>query len=419
MEDVLDVIVIGAGQAGLGVSFLLKKSNINHLVLEKGEIGESWLKQRWDSFRMVTPNKFNHLPGLDDYFSNPDGFCSGKEFAAYLKFYAKQLKLPIQEYSDVTKLKRNSHNQIFSIEASINNSLKSFSAKQVIIASGILNKKKTSNLSKNVSPKIYQLHSCEYKNHNTLPEGGVLIIGSGQSGMQITDDLIQDKRKVFLSTSKVGRIPRRYRGEDIEDWLVKLNFYETETSSITNLEELNQRQPHLSGSGLFGKTLSFQQLEREGVLLLGSTKSIDGFNIHLNDDLIDHIGCADNFSNRIKSMIDKYTKKHLIDTAHEKIDLADVDADLNANRPLIEHINLLKEGISSIIWATGFKGNFDYIKFPIFDNTDNIIHKQGVSNIPGLYYLGFPWLRKSKSGMIMGVREDAKYIVKEIIKHLS
>ncbi len=229
-NSIYDVIVVGAGHAGLSISYFLKKHGLNHVVFERGKIGESWKSQRWDSFTINTPCWINILPGEGYRGNNPDGFYLRREFIDCLDTYAQKFELPVTENSKVLSLEESNTDGKFKITVSQNGgSTNEYFCSHVVVASGIMNEKKIPSLSTNISSGILQLHASEYRNPAKLPKGAVLVVGCGQSGCQITEDLLGAGRKVYLSTSRVPRAPRRYRGKDIVYWFIKTGFWDVET----------------------------------------------------------------------------------------------------------------------------------------------------------------------------------------------
>lgn len=209
-----DVIVVGAGQAGLSISYFLNSLNLRHVVFERGRIGETWKSQRWDSFALNTPNWMSMLPGHDYEGNNPGGFYSLKDFTMMLNEYAARFDLPIIENAKVLSIEKTGDSKLFSISVSENGKVKNYLSRQVVVASGIMNEKKIPSITENISRDIAQIHTSEYRNPSQLQEGAVLVVGSGQSGCQITEDLIDGGRKVFLSTSMVARAH-----EGIGEWI--------------------------------------------------------------------------------------------------------------------------------------------------------------------------------------------------------
>ena len=410
----LEVVVIGAGHAGLSISYYLKQLGKKHLVLEQNTIGNSWSSQRWDSFKLNTPNKLSLLPGMNTNSTDPDGFCSAKEFVDLLKSYAKTFELPVMEESKVISVKKLPNAGIFSITTKHKADIINYQCKKLVVASGIQNIKSVPEFSSNISKEILQLHAGEFRNSTMLPKGNVLVVGSGQSGVQIAEDLIDGGRKVYLATSMVARVPRRYRGKDIFEWLDLVGFNDHRTVEFLDPQMLKMEQPQLSGVGKRGKTVSLQALAKKGVIILGKVDSANQNHIYIQANAVDHVKFGDEFSHQIKDIIDKYIENAKIDAPLPEVDPADIP-DRNAECVSNERsINLSEHNITTIIWATGFRGNFDYLKLPVFSSEGDLIYNDGIADIEGLYFLGFPWLRKRKSGIVHGINEDAKFISEEI-----
>jgi putative flavoprotein involved in K+ transport len=414
-NSVYDVIVIGAGHAGLSISYYLKKHGLNHVVFERGRIGESWRSQRWDTFTINTPSWVNNLPGDSYNGSRPDGFYLLNEFIDYLDNYASKNRLPVIENTKVTSLEKSGSKGKFKAAVSSNGNVKEYFCNHVVIASGIMCEKIVPPLSVNISPDIFQLHACEYKNPARLPEGAVLVVGSGQSGCQITEDLLEEGKKVYLSTSKVPRVPRRYRGKDIVYWFKETGFLDIETQNVTDPQIFAMRQPQASGVGPLGHSVSLQWIAKSGAVILGRIDRAIGDLVYLQSNAAAHVKFADGFSKQFKNMIDDYINKNGISAPPPEKDEAD-EPDLSASCASdITELNLRENGIGSIVWTTGFGADFSWIKLPVIDDKGNTIHTNGISEVDGLYFLGFPWLRKRKSGIICGISEDAEFITDKII----
>ncbi len=410
----LDVAVIGAGHAGLSISYFLKQLGLKHLVIERGKVGNTWRTQRWDSFKFNTPNRFNLLPGMKNNFMDPEGFCSSEDFVACLENYHKENALPVMEHSEVLEVENNSNSPLFSLLVSQNGQKKSYLSHQVVVASGSQNVKTIPDLANRIPPHVTQLHASEFRNAKTLPEGAVLIVGSAQSGVQIAEDLMREGRKVYIATSKVARAPRRYRGKDIIEWFQQIGFMDQHPDDLPDPEMLKVKQPQISGVGKRGKTVSLQELSQKGAIILGKLDKADGNHLFFQNNAGDHIKFADGFSAKIKEMVDEFIKKSPIQAPEPEEDPADYP-DENANcTSSFTSLNLNQHQISSIIWATGFGGDFNYLKFQVINADGSLKHHNGVSEMEGLYFLGLPWLRKRKSGIIMGIEEDAQYISKKI-----
>ena len=413
----LDVIVVGAGHAGLSISYHLKDLHLSHLVLEKGRIGDTWYNQRWDSFKLNTPNKWNLLPGRENMFPDSEGLCSASEFAAFLEGYSAKFQLPVIENCEVVSVECVPGSKKFFVYVAENGTAKNYLCKQIVVASGAQNLKRIPSFVRNISTDIVQLHTSEYRNASALPDGAILVIGSAQSGTQIAEDLIVGDRKVFISTSQVPRVPRRYRGKDIVDWLVMSGFYDLQTIEVTDPLIFKMKQPQISTVGLQGHTLSLQALSRDGAVILGKTENTDGVTIFLQPNAATNIRFADEFSKKMKRMIDDYIQKSQLYAPPPEEDPDDDPVEAASFASDSTSLNLKKNNITSIIWATGFVGDFSYLKLPVFNGNGMLSHKNGVSEIDGLYFLGLPWLRKRKSGIILGIEEDARFMANQILEH--
>ncbi len=405
-----DIIVIGGGHAGLSISYQLKQMNRDHIVFEKKRIGNSWRDQRWDSFKMNTPNKMNLIPGMKSYFSDADDFCSAKDFVNSLEKYSSESGLPVHENSNVISVEKTDESGHFFVRVLTDGELKLVRSKKILVASGGQNIRNLPDFSGNISPSIVQIHASEYRNPYLLPDGAVLVVGSAQSGMQITEDLVDSGRKVFLSTSEVARVPRRYRGMDITDWLTLTGFFDLQTKDVIDPKILMMKQPQVSNKGLRGRTVSYQSLSNSGVVIFGRANYAEGLNFHFLPDARQHVKFADDFSIKVKKMIDVFILKTNMSAPLPENDPADYpDPEASCASPLTM-INLRENRISSIIWSTGFTCDFSYLKFPVFDNYGFPRHFNGMTEIDGLYFIGLPWLRKRKSGIISGIVEDSEVI---------
>ncbi len=411
-DPTFDVAVIGAGQAGLGTSYLLNHHGIRHIVLERGKIGESWLAQRWDSFRLNTPNRFNLLPGDTYSGTDPDGFDDGKGFASYLESYARRHHLPVQEHARVVSVERNSPS--YHVTALVHGKSRRYRCRQVVVASGAMNEPRIPPFASNISPAIMQVHAGAYRSSSELPEGAVLVVGSAQSGLQVAEDLIEGGKKVYISSSAVGRAPRRYRGRDILEWLLTTGIFEVRTDDVTDPKEFEQKQPQVSGVGPLGHTLSFQSLARRGAVVVGKIDDAHGTTVSLQPNAADHVRFADEVSRRMKTTIEQYIAAHSLNLPPPEPDPADEpDVEAACASP-VRILDLEKENIRSIVWATGFTADFSYLKGSFLDGKGRPLHRNGISSAPGLYFVGLPWLRKRKSGIIPGAAEDATFIAENV-----
>jgi putative flavoprotein involved in K+ transport len=417
-EQEVDVIIVGAGYSGLAASYHLKKYGIDHVVFERGRIGESWRSQRWDSFRTNSTNKLNILPGQEwTDESTADTFATVSDLVSSFEKYSSSHQLPVLQNSNVVSVEKQA--DLFHVVVASNDVHKTFRSRLILIASGAYTKLKVPDLSKNVCPDIVQLHTSQFRNGAALPKGAVLVVGSAQSGCQIAEDLLDSGKQVYLSTSKVGRFPRWYRGKDIFYWLVDTRFYDIKADDVDDPNLFEAKPPQISGTGTGKNSLSLQWLAKKGGIILGRLGNIAGCDLSFQSNATDHVKYADNYSQKIKDMIDDFITTHHLSVSpphYDEADIADIEAKCAST---ITSLNLRENNISSIIWCTGFDGDFSYIKLPVFDGSGKLIHTDGIPSFPGLYFIGYPWLRSRKSSILFGIIDDAHFIVERMRKDLE
>jgi len=414
MNKYPEVIIIGAGHVGLSASYYLKQAGVEHLVLERAKIGESWRSQRWDSFLLNTPNNLIGLPGLENENYDPEGFYDNKEFVAMLENYAADFQLPVIEEAEVLTVEKKE--EYFTVLVSERNINRKYSCRQLIVCSGSQNQKKVPAFAKDVPLQITQLHASEYRNAAVLPDGAVLVVGSGQSGCQVAEDLVMGGKKVYLSTSKVARIPRYYRGKDILEWLDAIKFFDSKTEDVEDPQTIEMKPPQLAATGGGKQTISLQWLAKMGVIILGSMEGVSGGKLKFRPDASEHIRFGDEFSNKVKASIDGVIAQNNLDAPaaqYDEADQPDINSDSNSKIDLLDPD---ADKIGSVIWTTGFGANFNFLKLPVLDEEGYPLHKNGISNVRGLYFLGLPWLRTRKSGLLWGAKEDAAFIVENVLR---
>jgi len=360
---------------------------------------------------MNTPNKHNVLPGDVYDGDDPEGFMSAKDFADMMQCYADKMQLNVRTNTKVISIEKNG--ECFKVSIDSNQDLY---ARKVVIASGYQSEKMAPAFAANVPPQVKQLHVSEYRNAAALPPGAVLVVGSAQSGCQVAEDLLDGGRKVYLCTSMVARVPRKYRGRDIIDWLFDLKFFDARKEQMEPAMA-NMKPPQLTGVG-GNRTVSLQSLAAKGAVILGKLGDVNANVLKLQPNAAAHVQFGDMFSGRVKGMIDEFISVNKLDAPaaeKEASDLSDITASC-ANG--CSELDLAEHNIQTIIWATGFTANFDYIKLPVRDDEGNFLHNNGVSVVDGLYLLGFPWLRNRKSSLVIGAREDAEFICNEVCRSL-
>jgi len=406
--DTVDTVVVGAGQAGLAVSALLSQRGIAHLVLERGQVGESWRSQRWDSFALNTPNWSNQLPGAGMAEGEPDGFSSRDDLVEFLERYVSSHDLPIREHTEVSSVERlpNGGFMVGTPEGRVQ-------ARNVVVCSGSMSTPRLPAMAADLDEAISSLTAATYRNADALPPGAVVVVGSGQSGCQIAEDLLAEGRTVHLCVSKVARIPRRYRGRDILSWWHDMGFLDVRVEDLPDPAAQYAPQPQVSGTA-GGHTISLQSLARDGASLLGRVERIDGVVWHLRPNVDECVQFADGKCAEFKAAIDAYIEANDIAAPEPEPDPYEPPMpDLHGSDE-VEQFDLEAEGVSTVIWCVGFRGDFSWIQHDVLGDRGLPIHDAGVSAVQGLYFVGFPWLSKRKSGILLGVNEDAGRIVDKI-----
>ena len=399
MRTHFPVAIVGGGQAGLSVSYCLKQQEIEHIIFEKNAIAHSWQSKRWDSFCLVTPNWQCTLPGYAYAGSDSHGFMPRDEIVQYVQSYAASFQPNIKEGVSVEKISQT--DQIFYIETSIG----SYSADQVVVATGGYHQPKIPRISERLPADILQLHSSEYKNPQSLPDEAVLVVGTGQSGCQIAEDLHLAGKQVHLCVGGAPRSPREYRGKDVVDWLDRLGYYDIPIDEHPQGEGVRTKTNHyVTGRG-GGREIDLRQFATEGMRLYGRLKTIQASTLELKDDLQQNLDQADGVAESIKETIDKYIEKNRIDAPVE-LPYEPVWEPQEAVRSL----DLKSANIATVIWATGYHMDFSWIQIPAFDGRGYPTHQRGVTTVRGLYFIGLPWLYTWGSGRFSGIARDAMYV---------
>lgn len=406
MESTLDTIIIGGGQAGLAVSHFLQQRGCEHLVLEQAaQAGHAWRNDRWDSFTLLTPNWSFRLPGAEYDGDAPDGFMSRAEIVARFEQYVERFRLPVQYGQRVSAVEPDAAGRGYQVttDAAV------FQARHVVIATGLFQQPKRPAYSAALPPGILQLHSGQYRNPSALPPGAVLVVGSGQSGCQIAEELYQSGRTVYLCVGSAGRAPRRYRGKDVYDWLNRCGFLDRTADKLPSPRAKFAANPQVSGRD-GGRSLNLHQFARDGVRLLGRLQGAQAGCLELAPDLHASLAKADQFEAQLVKLIDEFITQSGLSAPPETLpELRDGYAVEAATT-----LDLGAAGVTSLIWAMGYRFDFGLVKLPVFDADGYPRQRRGATDFPGLYFVGLPWLHKQKSGLLVGVGEDAEFIAAQI-----
>jgi putative flavoprotein involved in K+ transport len=393
--------VIGAGQAGLATSYWLTQHGLEHVVLERGRVGETWRSQRWDGFYLNTPNWGQQLPGFHYVGPEPDAFAPRDETVASLEDYARSFRAPVREGVEVTRVRMQTAG--FDVETSDG----VYEGDHVVVAAGAFQRPTPHPLAERVPQGVFQLHTSAYRRPGQLPDGAVLIVGSGQSGCQIADELIDAGRTVYLSVGRCPWVPRRYRGHDILYWLLETGLADDAVESLPSPAARLACNPPVSGND-GGHDCNPRWLARRGAILLGRVEGIDGATVTIGDGLLDSLAAGDAFVTSLTKRID--------DVAAAKGMTTDPPEPVAEDEPppVLRSLDLPAAGISTILWANGFRPDHSWIDGVEVDEQGWPIQRDGVSTVPGLYFVGVHWLRKRKSALFVGVGEDAELVVRHL-----
>ena len=409
-KEPIETVIIGGGQAGLAMSYLLTQKEREHVILEKGRrIGESW-RSRWDSFTLVTPNWQLQLPGHHYQGDDPDGFLARDEVVAYLEDYAARFDPPIKFGVEVTAVRRDERGEGYLVETTGDD----YEAANVVVATGTFQFPSIPEFSQNLPEEIEQLHSSEYENPAMLPEGNVLVVGSGQSGCQIAQELNESGRRVYLCTGSAVRLPRRYRGRDGMWWAIKLGITEQTVDELESPEERFAANPQVSGKN-GGQDINLHQFARDGIQLLGHLEGIDGRQAKLAPDLHQNLARADQAASDFYQGVDKYVRKTGMEVPQEEVP----ELEAGYEQEVVTELDLAEADIQVVIWATGFDRDYSFVEFPIFDEWGYPIQERGVTDYPGLYFLGLHWLHTLKSALFLGVGEDAEHVAEHLATRMA
>jgi putative flavoprotein involved in K+ transport len=400
----IDTVVVGGGQAGLAISYYLNQEGREHVVLERAPaVANAWRNQRWDSFTLVTPNFQVRMPGAEYSGSDPYGFMPLADVVKYFDDYVERFQLPVHCGVEVFSVEKMGEEYL------VRTSEGEYEAANVVIATGLYQAPKIPELSLRIPSNILQIHSMDYKNPSSLPEGAVLVIGTGQSGAQIAEELYQSGRKVYLSIGSAGRVPRRYRGRDISEWFTRIGLFDTRVEELKLPEARFAPHPQISGKN-GGESLNLHQFARDGVVLLGHVRDARDGQIILAPDLKETLAKVDQFESDMLKLVDEYIIRTALGAQPEAVpELRD-----GYERERITELDLNAAGISTVIWATGYTFDFSLVKSPVVDSDGYPIQKRGVTRFEGLYFLGMPWLHSRRSGILFGVGDDAAYLAAHI-----
>lgn len=410
VSDNLDVVVIGAGWAGLSISQRLSVAGVPHLVLERGRIGETWRSQRWDTFHFNLPRVLTVMPGDRYEGTDPERAMSRDEFVAMLESYAFRHSLPVHHDEAVIEVTLAAAGNYL-----VRTPQRTLRAGNVVVASGSLNRAKRPVLSRQISQDISQIDASDYRSASVLEPGAVLVVGSGQSGGQIAKDLADAGRQVFLATSRNGRIPLRYRGRHMALWAVDGGLLDVRRESFVLP---SGAVPARALQGAL-ETLSLQSLGALGVVLLGKVGSAQGTVLSFSTDVAENVRFADEASAALRRRVNDYIEQAGIQAPAAIDDPAEV-VPAKLPSPPITSLDLKDSGIGTIIWCTGFDGDFSWLRIiGAIGEDQQPLHLDGIGAVSGLYFPGLDFASTRKSGTILAAAEESLRMVAHILERLG
>ncbi len=404
MPESVETVIIGGGQAGLAMSHHLSRLGREHIVLERGRIAERWRSERWDSLTFQFPNRMMRLPGYAYDGDEPDAFMHRDGVVRFIEEYARRISPPIRCGIRVTGLDLSESGNLrvatdhFTLEAA-----------NVVAATGPYQVPSVPAFSTALPFDTFQVTANRYTNPSQLPSGNVLVVGSGGSGCQIAEDLLQSGRRVYLSVGLHRRVPRRYRGKDFGWWLEETG---SSDGTVDNLSA-DVRAPLLTGVN-GGHDVDLRRLALQGVTLVGRLNGISGGRLRFALDLEENLAGGDEAFDQFTRSVDEYVLEHEIEVPaapernpRDKMRLPSAS--------VIRDLDLGCAGVTSVIWAIGYRYDFGWVKCALLDAAGKLVHRRGVTAVPGVYFLGLPRLHKVKSAFLWGVGEDAAYLAEHIV----
>jgi putative flavoprotein involved in K+ transport len=399
-----DTVIIGCGQAGLAMSYLLRQRGREHIILERHRIAERWRSERWDSLCFQLPNRWLDLPGKAYDGSDPEGFSHKADVLRFLLDYAQEIAAPVRTVAEVIRLSR-SDDDSYSIET-VDGSLK---ARHVVIATGPFQHALIPDFSRELPPSILQIDAAQYQNPEQLPKGAVLVVGSGNSGSQIADELLRSGRRVHLAISRHIRVPRRYRGKDLIWWYEELGRFDVNIDSFPN----RRYPPTAIMTGINGGyDLSPRHLGSAGVVLLSRLQGAADGTLGFADDAAEILAAADRGHAGFIEAADILAATPLMNSIVEREDASPPLPPVHLDN--VRTLNPQQENITTIIWASGYRFGFDWVHLPIIDAHGTPIQTRGITPCRGVYFLGLHWMHTFRSAILAFMGRDAAYLADHI-----
>ena len=401
--EFIDTLIIGGGQAGLAMSHMLSQRGCANIVVERHRIAERWRTERWDGLRFQFPNWSIQLPDFPFPHTEPNAFATSAEIVRYLTAYANFVGASVRCGVAVNSLRR--HDRAGRFVADTSNGL--IEAPNVVVATGPYQRPIIPSLIPK-KPEIFQMHASRYRRPEQLPPGAVLVIGSGASGTQIAEELLRAGREVYLSVGRHRRMPRRYRGRDLIWWLSALRLDQTPVEKRGPDRSL----PLITGA-YGGHTIDFRQLAAQGVRLLGHLRAAHDDSLDFASDLAASLAHGDAAYAGFLDLVDAHVERNGLHVPHEP-SARTIPPDPGDLIEPLRTLNLRAAGIGSVIWATGYAFDLSWIDVPVLDSCGEPVHRHGIADVPGMYFIGLQWLSKMTSSFLSGVGDDAARLADHI-----
>jgi len=407
----IPTVVIGAGRAGLAVSHLLTERGVDHVVLERGEVANTWRRERWNSLRLLTPNWQARLPGLLYDGDDPDGFMSISEVVDFIDGYARHVDAPVETHTPVISLRRDGDRYAVASNG------RTWEAMSVVIASGAFNRSKVPPIVSDLPPTVASVTAFDYKRPDELREGKVLIVGASATGIQLAEEIHRSGRPVTLSVGEHVRMPRTYRGRDIQWWLEQIGRLDERYDEVDDLV----RARHVPSPQLVGtperRTVDLNTLTAQGVGLVGRISAISDGNAYFSGSLRNVCALADLKQIRLLDLIDEWVGEQRLNA---EIGEPERFADTVVDEDPTLSLDLTKGTIETVLWATGYQPDYSWLDIPVLDRKGEISHDGGVViDSPGLYRIGLNFLRRRKSSFIHGAEDDAVDLTEHLAGYLD
>ena len=403
MREHYDTVVIGAGQAGLAMSAVLQQHGREHVVLERGQVGGRWRTERWDSLRFQFPNWSLELPGYAYSGEDPNGFAQSREILSVIEDYAARVRAPVREHTEVTHLHAADGELVLSVPSGL------IHARRVVVATGPFQKPHIPQLSRDVAQSVFQTDPTRYRRPEELPDGAVLVVGSGGSGSQIADELLRAGRTVFLSVSRHRRVPRRLRGKDLFWWREQMGHFKQTIDSFPG----RQSPPGIVVTGINGGyDVDVRQMANDGIRIVGRVLGVSDGKLAVGqnaNEVLDEADAA--YAGFVTAARDFAAGNPDLEFGAEEVTRPET---VRSRIVEVESLDLRRERVTAIVWATGYGYDYGWLTVPVLDSQGWPLQQRGVSPLRGLYFLGLHWMHTIKSGLLCGVGDDAQHLAEHM-----